>query len=94
MLKTRTKLNNCSISEEQEKFSDINPLGGANHPSLIYFNFLTVVSRISVNFLYKSLVKRWHSGIFTIPEFLPLNDSYGYLIVSVVKVLCIQAFGL
>ena len=52
----RTKLNHCSLMEEQENFSDINPLG-ANHPSLIFFNFLTVASRISVNFICKSLDK-------------------------------------
>ena len=62
----RTKLNNCYISEEQEKFSDIILLG-ANHPLLIFFNFLTVASRISVNSLYESLIKRWHSGMFAIP---------------------------
>ena len=55
-----------------------------------FFNFLTVASRISVNFLYKSLVKRRHSGMFAIPDFLPLNDAYLYLIVSVVKVFYIQ----
>ena len=55
-----------------------------------FFYFLTAASRISVNFSYKSVVEQWHSRMFAIPEFLPLNDAYVYLIVSVVKVLCIQ----
>ena len=53
----RTRLNSSSILEEQENISDINSLG-TNHASLMFFSiFLTVASRISVNFLYNSLVK-------------------------------------
>ena len=47
------KLNNSCISDELQNFYDINPLG-AIHPSLVFVNFLTVASRVTINYLYRN----------------------------------------
>ena len=52
-----TKLNNSCISDEQKNFYDINPFT-ANHPSLIFVNFLTMTAKVAVNYLYKNLPKK------------------------------------
>ena len=54
-----TRLNDSVVPREEENFPDINLLG-ANHLMLIFTHFLTVVSRISVNYLYKHLTQKWH----------------------------------
>lgn len=54
-----TRLNDSVVPREEENFPDTNLLG-ANHLMLIFTHFLTVVSRISVNYLYKHLTQKWH----------------------------------
>ena len=79
------KLNNSCISDELQNFYDINPLG-AIHPSLVFVNFLTVASRVTVNYLYRNS-KRWHSGFLARPLEEPMHDVYVCLIVTIVKAL-------
>ena len=76
------KLNNSCISDEQQNFYDI------NHSSLVFVNFLTVASRVTINYLYRNLTKKWHSGFLARPLEEPLHDVYICLIVAFVKVLC------
>ena len=83
------KLSNSCISDEQQNFYDINLLG-ANHQSLAFANFLTVASRVTVNYLCRNLTKKWHSGFLARPLEEPLHDVYVCLIVSIVKALCKQ----
>ena len=83
------KLNHSCISDEQQNFYDINPLV-ANHPALVFLNFLTVASRVTVNYLYRNLTKKWHSGFLARPLEEPLSNVYVCLIVAIVKVLCKQ----
>ena len=64
---------NGHIGESQENFFDINPLCG-NHLFLIFIDFVIVPSRISVNYLYKNLSKRWK--LFALPEHRPLDNVY------------------
>ena len=83
------KLNISCISDEQQNFYDINPLG-SNHPFLVFVNFLTVASRVTVNYLYRNLTKKWHSGFLARPLEEPLSNVYVCLIVAIVKALCKQ----
>ena len=83
------KLNNSCISDKQQNFYDINPLGG-NHLSLVFVNFLTVASRETGNYLYRNLTKKGHSGVLARPFEEPLHDVYVCLIITIVKVLCKQ----
>ena len=83
------KLKNSCISEKQHKFYDITPLG-ANHPSLFFVNFLTIASRVTVNYLCRNLTKKSHSGFLARPLEEPLHDVYVWLIVAIVKALCKQ----
>ena len=79
------KLNNSCISDELQNFYDINPLG-AIHPSLVFVNFLTVASRVTVNYLYRNS-KKWHSGFLARLLEEPMHDVYVCLIVAIVKAL-------
>ena len=83
------KLNHSCISDERQNFYDINPLV-ANHPALIFLNFLTVASRVTVNYLYRNLTMKWHSGFLERPLEEPLSNVYVCLFVAIVKVLCKQ----
>ena len=49
---------------------------------------MIVASRISVNYLYINLVKRWK--FFVLPEHRLLNNVYVEHIVSVIKIICKQ----
>ena len=79
-------MNNSCISDEQQNIYDINLLE-ANHQSLLFVNFLTVASRVIVNYLYRSLTKKWYSGFVARPLEEPLPDVYACLIVTIVKAL-------
>ena len=70
-------MSNCCMSDEQENFYDNNPFGG-NHPYLIFVNFLTIYSRVTVNYLYRNLPKEWHSGFLARPIEEHLHDKYVY----------------
>ena len=83
------KLNNSCISDEQQNFYDINPLG-ANHPSLVFVNFLTVDWRVTVNYLCMNLTKKWHSVCLARSLEEPLHNVYVCLIVDIVQALCKQ----
>ena len=83
------KLNNSCIYGENQNFYDINPLG-ANNPSLVLVNFPTVTSRLTVNYFYRNLTKKWHSGFLPRPLEEPLHDVYVFIIVAIVKPLCKQ----
>ena len=83
------KFNNSCISDKQQNFYDINPLG-ANHSSLVFVNFLPVASRVTVNYMYRNLTKKWHFGFLAMSLEEPLRDVYICLIVAIVKALCKQ----
>ena len=70
---TNINWGNGQIGESQENFFDINPLCG-NPLFLIFIDFVIVPSRISVNYLYKNLAKRWK--LFALPEHRPLDNVY------------------
>ena len=93
-----TRLNDRVVPREEENFPDINLLG-ANHQMLIFTHFLTIVSRISVNYLYKHLTQKWHKPhVGQVHRELhvgrPLDCVYVGLIVWIIKVLCRQYFKL
>ena len=66
---TRGTINYLQIKEGQENLYDVNPLG-ANHPFLIFLDFMVVSSRICINYLYKSLIRRYKD--FALPEHVPI----------------------
>ena len=58
--------------------------------SLVFVNFLTVASRMTVNYLCSNLINKWHSGFLARLLEEPLHDGYICLIVSIVKGFCKQ----
>ena len=80
---------NSFISDEPKSFYDINPLG-TNHPPLVYVDFLTVASKVTVKYLYWNLTKKWGSGFLVRPLEEPLHDVHVCLIVTTVQALCNQ----
>ena len=83
------KLNNICISDKQQNLYDINSLR-ANLPFLVFVNFLTVASRVTINYLHRNLPKKLHAGFLARPLEEPLHDMYVSLIVAIVKALCKQ----
>ena len=84
-----SKLNNICISDKQQNFYDNNSLR-ANLPFLVFVSFLTVASRVTINYLYRNLPKKLHAGFLARPLEEPLHDVYVSLIVAIIKALCKQ----
>ena len=86
---TRGTINYLQIKEGQENFYDVNSLG-ANHPFLIFLDFMVVSSRICINYLYKSLVRRYK--YFALPEHVPIDLTYIEYTVTTVQIISYDGF--